>query len=283
MNMPSTSKILPVLIGALLTSVAPASLATAQTVGTVTAVNQTAHGTPPGGGARVLTLGQDVVFKETIQTNAEGSTQVAFTDRSTLNVGRNSSVIIDEFVFDPGSGGNSMSLTLTKGVLRFVGGQISHIDGATIKTPVATIGVRGGSTTVGSGGGGCAGLLIVNNVGTLTLKNNVDTLKITQPGYGVCVTDPNAPFPPPFLVPDDLLQAYMDNADSGDGQHGGVNDLPLDDLADRFGLEFPTLDPDGNPFDFITIIQGGNGPAQEQSQGDQQQEEELCEGGPCYY
>lgn len=269
--MPMNPKVLPTLLGVLMTTAA-ATAATAQTIGAVTAVNQSAKSIlPSAGGARMLALGQDVVFNETIETNAKGSAQVSFVDRSTLNVGRNSSVVIDRFVYNPGSSGNTMALTLSRGVLRFVGGEISHNNVASIKTPVATIGVRGGSTTVGAGqGGGCNGVLIINNVGTLTLKNNVDQLTITQPGYGVCVTSPNEPFPPPFLVPDDMLKAYTDSATSGNGQHGGVNDLPLDALFDRFGLQLPTLPPSGNPFDFVTIIDGGNSSAGSHAQDDEQ-------------
>ena len=58
MPMNPNARVLSTLIGALMTTVAPVSLASAQTIGSVTAVNQTAQGIPPGGGARVLSLGQ---------------------------------------------------------------------------------------------------------------------------------------------------------------------------------------------------------------------------------
>jgi hypothetical protein len=256
--------VLPTLLGILLTTTAPVSRALAQSIGSVAAVNQSATGVEPGGGGRMLTLGQDVVFHETIKTSNAGSAQIAFVDRSTLNVGRNSNVLIDQFVYDPNGGKNAMALTLTKGMLRFVGGQISHTTGATITTPVAVVGVRGGSATVGTAqGGGCQGVIIINHIGSLTLKNNVSSLTISKPGYGVCVTSANEPFPTPFLIPDSLINQFMQAATSGTGQTGGSHTPPASRMFTQFGFNLPRLQPPGsppggNPFDVITIINSGD-------------------------
>ena len=260
-------RVLPTLLGILLSTTAPVSRALADSIGSVAAVNQSATGIQPSGGGRMLTLGQDVVFREMIKTSNAGSAQIAFVDRSTLNVGRNSSVLIDQFVYSPDGGNSAMGLTLTKGLLRFVGGQISHTAGATIKTPVAVVGVRGGSATVGystlTGSGACKGVIIINHLGTLSLSNNVDKLTISKPGYGVCVTSADEPFPEPFLVPDSLINAFMQAATSGDGQTGGAGTPPNDQMATQFGLNLPRLDPPGNPpgsnpFNILSIINSGD-------------------------
>lgn len=273
------SQVLTTLVTALLSTTAPVSRAMADSVGSVSAVNQAASGILPGGGARVLSLGQDVIFKETIKTSGAGSAQVAFLDRSTLNVGQNSSVVIDEFVFDPAAGSGTMGLSLSKGVLRFVGGQISHTAGVTINTPVATVGLRGGSATVGIAGPkqrrkGCDGTIFINHIGTLKLKNKVDEISIAKPGFGVCVDSDDKPFPEPFFIPDDLLQAYLGSTGSHGDQHGGATDLPTDQMTSRAGFNFPRLDPPGglpgsNPFDIVTIINSGNSGPTDQSQGNE--------------
>src|ERR1700750_653517 len=116
----------------------------AQTSGRVGAVNPDATGTPPGGASRTLAVGGNVVYKEKIQTSAVGSTQILFPDTSTLNVGRNSSITIDDYVYDQNAGTGKMVASVGKGLLRFVGGEISHTAGVTINTPVASIGIRGG-------------------------------------------------------------------------------------------------------------------------------------------
>src|SRR5262249_59651052 len=82
------------------------------------------------------------------QTTSSGSVQVLFADKTTLNVGPNSNLIIDTFVYDPAAGTGEMAVSLTKGALRFVGGQLSHQGAATVNTPTATIGIRGGIATI---------------------------------------------------------------------------------------------------------------------------------------
>ena len=138
------------LLTVLLSTVASISHADAQqqNVGKVGAANPASTGTPPGGASRTLVIGTEVLHKERIQTSSAGSTQVVFPDSSTLNVGRDSNIVIDEYVYNPNAGTGSMVASIGKGVMRFVGGQISHTQGATFKTPVATLGVRGGVVTI---------------------------------------------------------------------------------------------------------------------------------------
>lgn len=125
-----------------------ATSADAQNYGRVGAVNNDATGTPPGSATRKLAVGSGVVVKERVRTSSSGSTQLQFPDQSTLNIGSNSDIVIDQFVYDPSAKTGSMVAKAAKGVLRYVGGQISHNSGATINTPSAAIGIRGGIVTV---------------------------------------------------------------------------------------------------------------------------------------
>src|SRR5829696_5942107 len=87
-------------------------------------VNPATAGTPPGRPTRVIELGARVIHKERIQTTTGGSVQLIFLDKTTLNVGPNSDLVIDEFIYDPSRGAGQMAVSMTKGVLRFVGGNI---------------------------------------------------------------------------------------------------------------------------------------------------------------
>ncbi len=74
----------------LLASTALSALpAIAQDVGTAAAVNPLSKSTPPGGETRVLLIGARVVHKERVQTTAEGTVQLLFIDKTTLNIGPN--------------------------------------------------------------------------------------------------------------------------------------------------------------------------------------------------
>src|SRR4029078_13037339 len=132
--------------------------------------------------SRTLVIGAEVLHKERIQTSSAGSTQVIFPDTSTLNVGRDSNVVIDEYVYNPNAGTGSMVASIGKGVMRFVGGQISHTQGMQVKTPVATLGVRAVVVTVVyplspalaallPNLPGTSGELVIGHVGAITLRN----------------------------------------------------------------------------------------------------------------
>src|SRR5262249_7662675 len=158
---------------------APADVAVAQTVGTAGAVNPQVQG-----GDRVLQVGSGIIFRERIITSTSGSTQVLFIDKTTLNVGPNSNILIDEFIYNPKTSSGRMTVTLTKGVMRMVGGNVSHTEGATIKTPIATIGVRGGVATVKHDG---KRTQAINHFGRLTVTSRGGSETITRAGYGVSV------------------------------------------------------------------------------------------------
>src|SRR5579863_3392319 len=81
--------------------VALAAQARADTIGTAGAVNTTSSGTPPAGTPRVIEIGAQVVENEKINTSGTGSVQVLFIDKTTLNIGPNSTLVIDRFVYNP--------------------------------------------------------------------------------------------------------------------------------------------------------------------------------------
>src|SRR5690348_10214658 len=127
---------------------APLAAQAGDTVGTAAAVNPAATGTPPNSATRTLLVGTDVVFKEKIRTEQGGQTQILFLDQSTVTVAPNSDLVLDEFVYDPQTSSGKLSISMGRGLLRFVGGAISKKAGVTIGTATANIVVRGGITMV---------------------------------------------------------------------------------------------------------------------------------------
>ncbi|MEX0695190.1 MAG: FecR family protein [Rhodospirillales bacterium] len=97
------------------------------------------HGLP-----RTLVEGSDVKFLDTILTGADTRAEIILIDDSLLMIGDHSELTIDEMIYEPGKKSSGV-LTLAKGVFRMVSGKINKHDGGTLtlKTPVATIGVRG--------------------------------------------------------------------------------------------------------------------------------------------
>jgi Ca2+-binding RTX toxin-like protein len=67
-----------------------------------------------------------------------------------MSLGSAGRLVLDEMIYDPSTGQGESSFSLMSGAFSFVSGQIakSDPDGMQIKTPVATIGIRGTSGTV---------------------------------------------------------------------------------------------------------------------------------------
>lgn len=200
-----------------------ASPALADNVGNVGAVNQTAHGTPPGAAKRSLSVGLGVQRRERIETSPYGSAQIVFNDTSTMTVGRNSAVTVDDFVYSRGGGGQQ-GVSMAKGVMRFVGGGVSHEGGTRLRTPTASIGVRGGTALVRIGGS--CGTLIVHQYGFIDVGGQA----LTRPGYGVCAPS-GGPVSEPFLVPPETIAEIVAALESGKRQRGGAKREPTNEEA----------------------------------------------------
>lgn len=97
-------------------------------------------------GLRVLQEGSPVYTSDVITTAEDANVEIGFIDDSVLSQGARSSVTIDDYVYD-GSGGDASSLLLdmAKGTFRVVTGSIAkeNPEGVQIKSPLATIGIRG--------------------------------------------------------------------------------------------------------------------------------------------
>lgn len=90
---------------------------------------------------RAATLGQRMALGDQVQTGERSHMQLLLLDRSSFTVGQNARLTIDRFVYNPGGG--SFSATVAKGALRFMSGGLHGKAGASIRTPIATIGIRG--------------------------------------------------------------------------------------------------------------------------------------------
>ena len=83
--------------------------------------------------------------KDVIQTGANGSIGITFTDNTTMSAGPNSEVALDEYRFDSSNFNGAMLADMRKGTLAMVSGDIARsTPGAMkVKTPTAILGVRG--------------------------------------------------------------------------------------------------------------------------------------------
>ncbi len=210
------------------------TLASADPVGTAGAANVRSSGTPPGESMRVIEMGARVVSDEKIDTSPSGSVQLVFIDKTTLDIGPNSSIVIDKFVYDPQAARGEMAVSLGKGVLRVVGGQATHTGGATISTPFATIGLRGGILLVSQSSK--EGTQAILGYGVMTMSAGGVTHTVDLPGFALRAISSIAPPSTAFKAPAGLIATYNAAVTSKTGQSGGSNVKPSDSQAAANGI-----------------------------------------------
>jgi hypothetical protein len=97
------------------------------------------------GAREKLTAGDPVYQGDIIETADSGAVNMVFTDETTFALGADARLALDKLIYDPASQQGSSSFSIMKGVFVFVSGQIAHHDNTQmqVRTPVATIGIRG--------------------------------------------------------------------------------------------------------------------------------------------
>lgn len=120
-------------------------------VGVVTSVRA---GVVSATNERVVYIGNSVAFGERFKTDSTGIIHILFMDQSSMTLGPNSELVINEFAYHPSEQRGNLAVNLIKGSLRVVGGFISKLTGpkgansALVRTATATIGIRGGISVV---------------------------------------------------------------------------------------------------------------------------------------
>lgn len=124
----------------------PSYAADQQPIGQMIWVKGSVMAAQPGGTPRPLER-RSAIFEHDVINTASGSTgEVGFTDTSTIALQQNSQISVDQYSYKPGDTANNKTVTsLVKGGLRTITGLIpkGNPDSYEMKTPVATIGVRG--------------------------------------------------------------------------------------------------------------------------------------------
>jgi len=137
--------------------------------------------------------GASVFLGNSIKSAPAAGMQLMLLDETTVTVGENAELAVDEFVYDPAQNTGKLDIRMAKGTFRLVTGGISDLNPAatTIRTPTATIGIRGTivlievtetGTTVALGGPG-SNTDSRERVGAVKVTTAKGTVLITRPGF----------------------------------------------------------------------------------------------------
>ena len=163
-------------------------------------------------------LDLDIFSYDTIKTG-KGKVAIGFIDETRVDITQHSKLIIDEFVYDPNTKKGSLSLKSALGTVRYASGQIAKTSPTSvqIKTPTATIGVRGTdfSMTVDELGGSTIILLPSCDtngncfVGQISVESDAGMVIMNQAFQATVVDTINSRPLKPVIV--DIDESYINN------------------------------------------------------------------------
>jgi hypothetical protein len=112
---------------------------------------------------------------------------------SSAQMGRRTTLVIDELVYDPSRSRGAPSLSVIRGAFLYVGGQIEGVNGAMVQihTPVGAIWLRGTTVWGGPIDNGY-GIIVLNGEVTVTGRRGAVTLKKARERCSLATENPGA-------------------------------------------------------------------------------------------
>jgi hypothetical protein len=155
------------LAGAALVAFALPALAAETEVGSV--FEKEFYGAQGARGADVKDLYfKDTVYeREKVTTGPTGRTALQFLDATRIQVGPNSTVVLDKYVYDPNQQVGEVGVNFGKGIFRFVTGGLKNKEGYDLKTPTATMVVRGTKVIIAVDANGKSEFTFVEGTGEI--------------------------------------------------------------------------------------------------------------------
>ncbi|MBE7636156.1 hypothetical protein GUA87_04820 [Sneathiella sp. P13V-1] len=142
----------------------PASTESGVPIGTVESLSGQATVQHANGVSELLEAGQAVFADDVIETGPGGIVGIVFKDQTTLTVGTNSRMVIDEFAYDSSGSDGSLGVSFLKGAFSFVSGKIAKNDysDVSLKVPYGSIGIRGTEFVVDVRGDGSTTISVID-------------------------------------------------------------------------------------------------------------------------
>lgn len=181
----------------------------AERAGTVTRIKGEASAATAGAPSRPLAEGAEIFAGDEVKTGAATRVEITMIDDAKLTLGDNSRLVIDAYVFQPGSKKGNGALRVVEGVFRATSGKIGKLEGAPFRVgmPAATLGIRG---TEFWGEVKGEGLLVALLDGKgVFLENRAGRVDVTRKGYATTIAGPDAKPSVPFKLTGDQVKAAL--------------------------------------------------------------------------
>lgn len=167
-------------------------------------------------GKETITVSKGTIVEQNDKVETKnGKVKIVFKDDTQVSVTEHSSLIIDDFVYDPNTKAGKLGLKAAAGTVRYVSGAIAKDPKAVnIKTPTAAIAVRGTDfvMSVNETGGSMVILMptcdwetsavkgLVCGSGAIDVESGPNQVKLTRPYQATLVESAGQPPTPPITV-----------------------------------------------------------------------------------
>ena len=188
-------------------------------IGTVEKLAGTVTLTRSDGTVVQASKGSAVFTGDIIKTEADANIGIKFVDETNFALGGSGRMVIDEMIYDPSANSNSSSsFSVVKGVFSFVSGQIAKAgdDAMVVKTPVATIGIRGTTVAGKAAAEGSTNSITLlpdadGGVGQIAVSNSAGTQVMSVPFQTTSLSSAFTAPPPPMVIPANQLNNLYGN------------------------------------------------------------------------
>jgi hypothetical protein len=168
---------------------APIASAMAKGIGVASAIVNKVEGSY-GGKSRALSVGNAVFANEHIRTSEASSAQILLLDKTSLSIGPHADLALDRFVYNPDRSSGRVIVEAAQGAFRFITGAQNPTH-YTIRTPVATLGIRGTIVDILVSGNPTIGytltVILVEGGADIRLPSG-QVLSLTTPGTAYVLT-----------------------------------------------------------------------------------------------
>lgn len=149
-------------------------------------------------GQKVVQIGQAVHAGDRIATGPNARLEIRFADDGTLTLGEKAEVAIDGFLFEPKAAKGESLIGVAKGAFLATTGAIAKLNSQAykVKTPLATIGIRGTTFWGGDLDGGFKVLMLEGK--GVVVESELGKVELTEPDQGTGVEPGKAPTTPVF-------------------------------------------------------------------------------------
>ena len=197
--------------------------------------------------AQIIVPGAPIYLYDEVITGDDTRAQILMRDETTFSVGANTSLIIDEFIFDPSDHVSGLiKANVTKGVFRFISGRIAKANPVNMKVKAgnAVIAVRG-TEVIGTITAEASTIVLLSGRIDMTSVSDICqsggagcSQSLTRAGFGVELTAAGQFSAPTRFEPDEInrvigtLQVNDQPKDREDDE-GSSTDTPQNDNAEE--------------------------------------------------